>query len=156
MLTLIVAMNQEGGIGLDGTLPWHHSNDLKHFKKTTLNQKVVMGRKTLENMPKILEQRDIFCVTKQEKISLKSSQPITIINDFEGFCKKHQHSNSLYFIAGGGSIYKSALPYVTEMIVSFVDYEGDIDTYFPSFVFESFKIVNRKKMVDFEVVTYRR
>lgn len=33
--TAIVAMTIDGVIGKNGTIPWHYSDDLKHFKKIT-------------------------------------------------------------------------------------------------------------------------
>ena len=55
---LIWAQDFEGGIGIDGKLPWHISEDLKNFKQLTLDTKIVMGRKTWESLPiKPLPQR---------------------------------------------------------------------------------------------------
>ena len=45
-LALIVAVARNGVIGKDGTLPWHVSEDLKHFKRTTSGHVIIMGRKT--------------------------------------------------------------------------------------------------------------
>ena len=47
---LIWAQDQNGGIGIDGKLPWHISEDLKNFKKITLNSTIIMGRKTWDSL----------------------------------------------------------------------------------------------------------
>mgnify|MGYP001345528933 CR=1 FL=1 len=44
---LIWAQDDNGGIGINGKLPWHISSDLKNFKKITLNSTIIMGRKTI-------------------------------------------------------------------------------------------------------------
>jgi len=44
-LGIIVAMAKGRVIGLDGGMPWHHSEDLKHFKRTTAGHPIIMGRK---------------------------------------------------------------------------------------------------------------
>ena len=48
---LIWAQENNGGIGKNGQLPWHIPEDLKNFKKLTLNSTIVMGRKTWESLP---------------------------------------------------------------------------------------------------------
>ena len=50
-IELIWAQNYSGGIGKEGTLPWHISEDLKNFKKITANFPIIMGRKTWESLP---------------------------------------------------------------------------------------------------------
>ena len=46
MLSLIVAIASDGAIGRKGTLPWHISDDLKHFKKITRGHTMLMGMNT--------------------------------------------------------------------------------------------------------------
>ena len=48
---LIWAQDINGGIGKDGKLPWHLSEDLKNFKKITSGYPVIMGRKTWDSLP---------------------------------------------------------------------------------------------------------
>ena len=66
MIKAIMAVDDKGGISKDGSMPWpKNSNDLKWFKKNTLNQVVVMGRKTWEDpfMPTPLKDRINILVT---------------------------------------------------------------------------------------------
>jgi dihydrofolate reductase len=51
-LALIVAVARNGVIGRDGTLPWHISEDLKHFKRSTDGHAIIMGRKTHDSRPR--------------------------------------------------------------------------------------------------------
>ena len=48
---LIWAQDSNGGIGKDGNLPWHISEDLKNFKKLTLHSPIIMGRNTWDSLP---------------------------------------------------------------------------------------------------------
>ena len=52
IIHLIWAQDNNGGIGLNGQLPWHISEDLKNFKKITSNSTIIMGRKTWDSLPK--------------------------------------------------------------------------------------------------------
>jgi dihydrofolate reductase len=49
-ITIIVAASENLVIGYKNALPWHISEDLKHFKQITINHSVVMGRKTFESI----------------------------------------------------------------------------------------------------------
>jgi dihydrofolate reductase len=48
---LIVAMDNERGIGKNNDLMWHLPADMKFFKETTLGHIVVMGRKNFDSIP---------------------------------------------------------------------------------------------------------
>src|SRR3954468_3036575 len=61
---LIAALAANGVIGVDGKLPWHLPEDLKHFKRLTLGHPIIMGRRTWESLGKALPGRDNIVVTR--------------------------------------------------------------------------------------------
>lgn len=67
MFEIIVAMTKDGGIGLNGELPWKCKEELNLFKEKTMGHIVVMGRKTVEKLPR-LEGREIWCLTYNENL----------------------------------------------------------------------------------------
>ena len=60
-LSIIVAMTKDRVIGLDNTIPWHISEDLKNFKRITLGNTVIMGRNTYESIGKPLPKPYLAC-----------------------------------------------------------------------------------------------
>ena len=64
-ISLIVAAAQNGAIGLEGRMPWHLPNDLRHFKNLTWGMPIVMGRKTFESLGKPLPGRQHIVITRQ-------------------------------------------------------------------------------------------
>ena len=64
-LALIAAVARNGVIGRDGTMPWHLSADLKHFKALTTGKRIVMGRRTWEAFPKPLPNREHVVVSSR-------------------------------------------------------------------------------------------
>lgn len=52
MISAIVAVDENWGIGYQGQLLEHIPADLKHFKELTKYNVVVMGRNTWESLPK--------------------------------------------------------------------------------------------------------
>lgn len=59
----IIAINKSGYIGLNDTLPWRSSEDLKHFKNLTYGKKLIVGRTTFESLPP-LKDRELIVVGK--------------------------------------------------------------------------------------------
>ena len=133
---LIWAQDQNGGIGKNGNLPWHISEDLKNFKKITFGSTIVMGRKTWDSLP-------IKPLPKRRNIILSSKTAINIeyYNSIEKCIKilSNEHIKKLYVI-GGSSIYDGFFKYADELHITQINniYEG-IDTYFPISMSEIYK-----------------
>ena len=83
-LSIIAAIGQNNELGINNQLIWHLKKDMKFFKETTINHKIVMGRKTFESLPKLLVNREHIILTKQNinlpnvKISFCPSYAIRI------------------------------------------------------------------------------
>tara|TARA_B100000902_G_scaffold369971_1_gene394658 strand:+ start:268 stop:750 length:483 start_codon:yes stop_codon:yes gene_type:complete len=127
-IELIWAQDQNGGIGKDGKLPWHISEDLQNFKKITSGSPIIMGRKTWESLPlkPLPNRRNIVLSSKQ----IDSIETYQSIDD----CIKNLDYESDYkvFIIGGESIYKAFYPIATSLHLTLINKEIDgIDTFFP-------------------------
>lgn len=144
MFILIAAIGPNRELGFKGVMPWHNTEDLQHFKNTTYHSKVVFGRNTYVNLPKKLVNREIYVVSCNYE-----DTNVHVINDFELFLNKHQHSPEIYYIAGGAKIYQQALPYCNELLISQMNYEGPADTYFP----EIDESLYTKELIEFETFT---
>ncbi len=57
IIALVVARGENGAIGVGGDLPWRLSTDLKQFRKVTLGKPIIMGRRTFQSLPRVLDQR---------------------------------------------------------------------------------------------------
>ncbi len=125
---LIWAQDLNGGIGKDGSLPWHISEDLKNFKKLTLNSTVIMGRKTWDSLP-------VRPLPKRENIVL-SGTPLTEVTSFQSIeeCIEYLHASHTdkAFIIGGAQVYRNFIHRADELHITIVEEvtEG-IDTFFP-------------------------
>ena len=64
LVSLIVAMDEDGVIGRDNALPWQLPDDLKRFKALTLGKPILMGRKTFESIGKPLPGRTNLVLTR--------------------------------------------------------------------------------------------
>ena len=65
ILSLIVAVAENGVIGRDGGLPWHLPADLRHFRSVTMGHPILMGRKTHESIGKPLPDVEVKIVNEK-------------------------------------------------------------------------------------------
>jgi dihydrofolate reductase len=63
-IVLILARADNGVIGRDGKLPWHLPADLRRFKTLTQGRPMVMGRRTFESLPGLLDGRRHIVLTR--------------------------------------------------------------------------------------------
>lgn len=123
---VIVAIARNGVIGRNGQLPWHLPSDLKHFKKTTMNYPIVMGRKTFESIGRPLPGRDNIVLTRDASLSLSGCIVVHSIQDALDTCKDEEK----VFIIGGADIFNISLPFTDTIIVTALEREVDGDIYF--------------------------
>lgn len=129
MIKMIVATSKNNQIGVNGTLPWHISEDLKYFSQTTRDSTVLMGRKTYESIGKALPNRTNVVLTGNTSFS---PEGVIVLHSFEealAFCQKQEN----VFIIGGGEIYKLFLPYTDKLYITLVDRVINGDTDFPDY-----------------------
>ncbi|MFL2944785.1 MAG: dihydrofolate reductase [Candidatus Poseidoniales archaeon] len=101
MKGILVAVSPEGVIGKDNTIPWHYSADLKRFKRLTIGNTIIMGRKTWESLPiKPLPGRRNIIITRSV---IENVECFRSIDEALDTCK-----GDIWFIGGAG-IYEEAM-----------------------------------------------
>ena len=125
---LIWAQDQNGGIGKNGKLPWNISEDLKNFKKLTLNSTILMGRHTWESLPiKPLPKRKNIVLTSQHFEDVECFSSVE-----ECVEKLNTQRTSILFVIGGSKVYRNFIHRADELHITLVDKNTEgIDTYFP-------------------------
>ena len=114
-------------IGNAGDIPWHLPADFKWFKKTTMGGILVMGRKTYESIGKPLPGRETFVLSRQ-KLDILGVQCFTDLRSIEDY-----DTEKTVWIAGGAEIYRQALPFCDEILLTRVHRKCEGDTFFPEF-----------------------
>ena len=72
-ISMIVAMDNDCGIGFDNKLPWSVKEDMKFFRESTKgmgNNAIVMGRKTHESIGMILPKRVNIILTRNKRVCI--------------------------------------------------------------------------------------
>ena len=141
MVSIIVAIAQNGTIGDKNSLLWHIKEDMRFFRTTTSGHAVVMGRKTFESLgSRPLPKRTNIVITRADRA-------------FEGALTAHSWEEAIrlaegdeeIFIIGGAQIYREALRVADRMYITRVmhDYEGD--TSFPDIDLSEWELVAEEK-----------
>ena len=156
-ISIIVAMNNKRVIGLNNALPWHISEDLKHFKKLTLNHSVVMGRKTFESIGKPLKQRKNIVISRNESLNLEG---VMIVNSIDKAISIANDGSEI-FIIGGEQIYSISLSIATHMYITEVNNNNEGDAFFPNFKKNQWSEISRQNLtsengLDFSFVEYEK
>jgi len=152
--SIIVAMSENYVIGLNNSLPWHLTDDLKRFKEITTGHQIVMGRKTYESIGRPLPNRDNFVLTRNAKLQIDGINVIKSLNDIPSSDKKT-------FIIGGGEIYTQLINSCDELLVTKIHCEIDGDAYFPIIDLSVWSLINQSEKftendLEYSYLTYRK
>jgi dihydrofolate reductase len=131
ILSIIVAVSENGGIGLAGRIPWRNSTDLQLFKQTTMGHHLIVGRKTYESIGRPLPGRSMVVVTRQEDYQAPGTTIVHSLQEALDFARGEGEGE--IFIGGGAEIYAQAFPRADRMYISRVHAVVEADTYFPAF-----------------------
>ncbi|MGB8223815.1 MAG: dihydrofolate reductase [Polyangiales bacterium] len=128
-LALIAAVARNGVIGKDGTLPWHLTEDLKRFKKTTVGHAVIMGRKTHDSIGRPLPGRRNIVISRAAGAVFSGCEAARNLDEAIALARS---TDPCPFVIGGASIYEEALPLATELHLTTIDEDVEGDTHFPT------------------------
>lgn len=128
-ITIIAAVGKNYELGKNNKLIWHLPEDLKFFKEQTINKPIVMGKNTLDSLPKLLPNRLHLVLTHQ---NIEENEHLKVFHTKE---KLLEYINNLeeVMIIGGAKIYEEFIEYATKIILTEIDQEYDADVYFPKF-----------------------
>ena len=168
-VALIAAVARNGVIGHANDLLWKLPEDMAFFKRTTMGNPVIMGRKTWESIPtrfRPLMGRTNIVVTRQASWHADGAQ---VAHGFEQALEMALESVAANphglraFVIGGAELYALALPHADELVLTEIDRDFTGDARFPEWPRTHFVETSREKHhaaapndFDFAFVDYRR
>ena len=149
MISIIVAVAQNGVIGDKNSLLWHISEDLRFFKRTTSGHPVIMGRKTYESLGRPLPNRTNVVISR----TIGEIEGCTVVRSLEEAVALFPAEEEI-FIIGGAQIYALALDIADRFYLTRVghDYEGD--TSVPAWDESKWKLISREAFEQGEKYPY--
>jgi dihydrofolate reductase len=160
MISIIVAVSENWGIGKNNELLWNIPSDLKRFKRLTLGNTLIMGKKTWESLPvRPLKGRKNVVLTDDPSECIDCSVTAYSIEDALSKCGKEEE----IFIIGGGSIYRQFMPIADRLYITHIHKSAPADTYFPVIDKEEWEAVENEdgnpdenNGIPFTYITYIR
>lgn len=126
-ISLIVAVDEQNGIGKNNQLPWHLPADLKHFKTLTTGHSIIMGRKTFDSIGKALPNRTNIVISRQDDYSAEGAEVVSSLQHAYDLCQDDNEA----FVIGGAQIFEQALPGADILYLTVIHHQFDADTFFP-------------------------
>jgi dihydrofolate reductase len=167
IVSIIVAMSANRGIGRNNDLMWHLPEDMKFFKDKTFGHPVIMGRKNYESIPeKYRPFKNRLNIVISSQANYNAPDCILVQNLSDALIAAKENEENEVFVIGGGQVYKEALEmgivdrmYITEVDAVF----SDAEVFFPDFDennWEKIELTSKEKdekhLFPFVVYEYNR
>lgn len=142
IVSIIVAMDEAGGIGKAGGLPWHLSADLKNFKSLTMGHHLILGRNTFASIGRVLPGRTIIIVTRNSDYPAGDCLKTHSLAAALALAEKRGEEE--VFIGGGGEIFAQAVLLANRIYLTRVHTRSDCDVFFPEVDWREWREIERK------------
>lgn len=146
LISMIVAVADNGVIGVTGAMPWKISSDLKYFKQKTMNKPVLMGRKTFETIGRPLPGRDNVVVTRNKNFKQDGIYTVPSVALGLELAENLAEATNIdeVMVIGGGEIYAQTLTFADRIYKTEVHADVVGDTIFPELDPERWQEVSRE------------
>lgn len=135
-IVLIAALSKNHVIGLDNRLPWRLAADWDHFKQVTAGYPMIMGRTSAESEDALYSDTQNVILTRRASVEIPFDHDVA--HSFQqAFTLLHPYPT--IFVIGGEKVFKEAVSFADEMILTHIDLECEGDTFFPQFVEEEWQ-----------------
>ncbi len=143
IISIIVAADEQNGIGINNNLLCHLPADLKYFKQVTSGHCIVMGRKTYESIGKPLPNRTNIVVTRNHNLNIDGCVVVTSLQEAVNYAKNNNETELM--ITGGGTIYADAINWCNKVYLTRIHHTFNADTFFPEVSKHGFKLTSSAK-----------
>lgn len=157
LVRFVVAYAANRVIGKDNDLPWRLPSDLAHFKRVTMGQPILMGRRTWESLGRPLPGRRNLVVTRQSDYQAPGAEIFPTLAAALLACA----GQDSVCVIGGAEIFQAALPLADEIVATEIHAEPEGDVFFPAIDPTEWEETSREPQpeengLNFDFVVYRR
>jgi dihydrofolate reductase len=148
MISLVVAIAENGVIGRDGDLPWRLSSDLKTFRRVTMGKPIIMGRRTFQSLKKPLDGRDNIVVSRDKDFE---PEDVIVERDLESALSRARACADArgveeIMVIGGTDVFRETLPLARFIYKTEVHATPEGDAYFPDVDWSKWEEVARNSL----------
>ncbi len=153
IISHIVAVAKNGVIGKDNQTPWQVEGELKRFRELTMDNYLLMGRRTYQGLPRKLDGRKIIVLSKTMRaadaaVSVAKSLEDALFIAERGGCQE-------LFIGGGGQLYQSTMQLLDKLYLTRIDFEVEGDTFYPIEAVKDYRLVYSETFCTNATYTYQ-
>jgi dihydrofolate reductase len=132
-IALVVAVAENGVIGQDGKLPWRLKGDMRFFRQITMGKPIVMGRKTFESLPGVLDGRDNIVISRQAGFEVAGGFVVASLDEALVLARRKAAKRGVdeICVIGGAQIYEQVLPRAGRIYLTRVHAMPQGDAFFP-------------------------
>ena len=152
-VVMVAAVAENGVIGAGGDIPWSIPEDLRHFRATTRDNTVVMGRRTFDSIGHPLPYRTNVVVTRDRTWS---GEGVFVAPDVPEAVAMAQAFDGDVMVIGGGQIYTAAMPLAALLVLTEVHAAAEGDTHYPDFDRAAWRETRREAHDGFDFVWWER
>jgi len=149
MINIIAAIQtKDRGLGQHNDLLYAIPEDMKHFRDTTRDAIVIMGRKTWESIPekfRPLPKRTNIVITRNSNYNAPGA---IVVGSLDEALRAARNEDADIFIIGGGEIYKQALPFTNRLYLTLIDGDKEADVFFPEYEYDFSEITRESHTTD--------
>jgi len=150
-------MSENRVIGSGEGMPWSVPAEYEQYLRFVTGKPVVMGRRTYEIFgPDLPDSTTAIVVTRSEEVAGAEVAGAEVAGSLDDAITAAKRFDDDIFIAGGGSIYKQAVPVADKMYLSTIKGEFSGDTYFPEFNLGNWEVAEERDEPEFIFRKYHR
>jgi dihydrofolate reductase len=161
IVSIIVAVAENGVIGFNNELIWHLSDDLKNFKRLTSGHIIIMGRNTHESIGKPLAGRTNIVLSRKQGYKAEGCIVFPLLTEALDYCETRNEEE--VFIIGGAQVYNEAINRADKLYLTRVHANPEGDAYFPHIDFTKWSELDRKSVkknekndFDFDILEFEK
>lgn len=141
MISMVVAMADNGAIGKDNRLLWEMPTDMQRFRDLTRAKALIMGKNTYESIGRPLPGRHMIVLAEKGY----KAEGVTVVHSIEEALKAAQGDGEEIMIGGGANVYAQFLPRADRIYLTIVHGQFKADTYFPQWNKDEWQEVEKEE-----------
>ena len=153
---IVAAVAQNDVIGYRNQIPWNSKEELRNFRRITLNSPIIFGRKTYDSLKKQLDKRLNIVISSNSEKYQSNNNLLSFTSLRNAYLYLRKNNYEKVYICGGGSIYRNSIKHAEEMMISFMKFESVGDAKFPKINSDIWEIDYEEEFCDFVFRNYIR
>ena len=155
MISIIAAVAKNGVIGKNNLMPWHIPEEMQLFRQLTLGKPLIIGRRTYESLPNMLEGRQLIILSRNLDFATGSDAARVARSIPEALATAKQFGEEI-LIGGGENIYQQFMNKADRLLISHIKKEYEGDAFFPGVRYSEWTPIASENHEEFSFVTYQR